>query len=329
MLSPTEFRALVSGQQRGLRAAAWRVLLRTAETPYALAMRLRNLRYNLGRNVEIADVPVVSVGNLTLGGTGKTPLVAWIARWLRQRDVRVTIVSRGYGAQRGEPNDEALELEQRLPDVPHLQNADRVAAAHLAVEEFDCQVVVLDDGFQHRRLARDLDIVLLDACEPFGFGHVFPRGVVRARLGLEAGRRGRAVAGRHGRAGATRKFAARSSVTLRNRPGSKCVTPPERWLSSSGAEQLVAALAGQPLAAFCGLGNSSGFRHTLQECGSRVQAFREFPDHHLYDRNDVESLVKWAAQLDVAAVACTHKDLVKLELECLGDRPLSGAGRRH
>ena len=179
MLGPTEFRALVSGQQRGLRAAAWRALLRTAETPYALAMRVRNLRYNLTRYVHVADVPVISVGNLTLGGTGKTPLVAWIARWLRQRDVRVTIVSRGYGAERGEPNDEALELEQRLPDVPHLQNADRVAAAHTAIEEFDCQVVVLDDGFQHRRLARDLDIVLLDACEPFGFGHVFPRGLLR------------------------------------------------------------------------------------------------------------------------------------------------------
>jgi len=97
---------------------------------------------------------------------------------------------------------------------------------------------------------------------------------------------------------------------------------PERWLSSSGAEQPIAALAGQPVAAFCGLGNPAGFRHTLGECGSRVQAFREFPDHHLYDRADVESLVDWAAKLDVAAVACTHKDLAKLELDRLGDRPL-------
>ncbi len=80
-------------------------------------------------------MPVISVGNLTLGGTGKTPMVEWIARWLRQRNVRVTLISRGYGAAEGSRNDEALELEQKLPDVPHLLGADRVAAARVAVEE--------------------------------------------------------------------------------------------------------------------------------------------------------------------------------------------------
>src|SRR5206468_2100509 len=102
------------------------------------------------------------VGNLTLGGTGKTPMVEWIGRWLLERGVRVTLISRGYGAADGSRNDEALELEQKLPGVPHLQNPDRVAAARVAVDEFDCQAILLDDGFQHRRLRRDLDIVLLD-----------------------------------------------------------------------------------------------------------------------------------------------------------------------
>jgi tetraacyldisaccharide 4'-kinase len=286
-------------------------------------MRLRNLRYDLGRNVHVADVPVVSVGNLTLGGTGKTPLVAWIARWLRQRDVRVTIVSRGYGAQRGEPNDEALELEQRLPDVPHLQNADRVAATQTAIEEFDCQVVLLDDGFQHRRLARDLDIVLLDACEPFGFGHVFPRGLLREPVaGLK--RADIVVLSRADMVSPEQRAQIRGEVA-RHAPLAAWVEvrhAPERWLSSTGDELPVAALAGKPLAAFCGLGNPAGFRHTLGECDGQVQAFREFPDHHLYDRSDVESLAAWAAQLNVTAVACTHKDLVKLELDRLGEHPL-------
>ncbi|HWC89722.1 MAG TPA: tetraacyldisaccharide 4'-kinase, partial [Pirellulales bacterium] len=180
MWRATDFHDLVSGRRRGPAATLTRGLLRVAETPYALAMRGRNWVYDHRyQTIEHVDVPVISVGNLTLGGTGKTPLVAWIARWLREHDVRVALVSRGYGATADALNDEALELEDRLPDVPHLQNPDRASAAHLAVEEFDCQAIVLDDGFQHRRLARDLDIVLLDACEPFGFGHVFPRGTLR------------------------------------------------------------------------------------------------------------------------------------------------------
>ena len=177
------FRALISGQRRGVQAAVLRGLLRAAETPYTLAVRWRNRQYDRGRKpVERVDVPVISVGNLTLGGTGKTPLVEWLARWFRQRGVRVTIISRGYGAEAGARNDEALELEQKLPDVPHVQNADRVAAAKMAIEEFDCQLILLDDAFQHRRIHRDLNIVVVDALEPFGFGHVFPRGALREPL---------------------------------------------------------------------------------------------------------------------------------------------------
>src|SRR5689334_17170408 len=103
-----------------------RGVLRIGEVGYAAAMRLRNRKYDRAASVERVSVPVVCVGNLTLGGTGKTPMVAWIARWFRARDVRVGIVSRGYGAAAGSENDEALELEQKLPDVPHLQNVDRV-----------------------------------------------------------------------------------------------------------------------------------------------------------------------------------------------------------
>ena len=127
-------------------------------------MRRRNGRYDRGQN-KIARVgaPVVSVGNLTVGGTGKTPLVEWLARWFTSHGVKVAIVSRGYGSQAGKPNDEALELAHNLPDVPHLQNKDRVTAAQTAIDEKGSELVLLDDGFQHRRLYRDLDIVLLDA----------------------------------------------------------------------------------------------------------------------------------------------------------------------
>ena len=99
---------------------------------------------------------------------------------LGQRDRRVAILSRGYGGpDGGGRNDEALVLEENLPDVPQLQGADRVALAHVAVEELESEVLVLDDGFQHRRLARDLDVVLIDATNPWGHGHLFPRGLLR------------------------------------------------------------------------------------------------------------------------------------------------------
>ena len=130
MFGPSEFRALVSGQKRGVGAAFLRAAFRVLEVPYTAAVRWRNRRYDSGRApVTRVDAPVVSVGNLTLGGTGKTPTVEWLARWFADRGVRVGLVSRGYGATSGRVNDEALELARNLPDVPHVQDADRVRGA--------------------------------------------------------------------------------------------------------------------------------------------------------------------------------------------------------
>src|SRR5215218_2325723 len=180
MLRPSEFRDVVSGRRIGLVAGLTRCMLRVAEVPYTIAVTIRNRRYDRGAaKVQHVGVPTITIGNLTLGGTGKTPMVKWLAQRFQHTGLRVAILSRGYGAADGKHNDEAMELAQALPDVPHIQNRDRVAAARQAIREFDSQLLLLDDGFQHRRLGRDLDIVLLDALEPFGFEHVFPRGTLR------------------------------------------------------------------------------------------------------------------------------------------------------
>jgi tetraacyldisaccharide 4'-kinase len=268
-------------------------------------------------------MPVISVGNLTLGGTGKTPMIEWLARWFRARGVRVTIISRGYGAEAGARNDEALEMEQKLPDVPHVQNPDRVAAARMAIEEFECQLILLDDAFQHRRIHRDLDIVLLDALEPFGFGHVFPRGMLREPIaGLQ-----RADVVALSRANfATAEGRERIKRTVHQHAPSalwvECNHAPRSLQAASGATFELSALAGKPVAAFCGIGNPAGFRRTLEECGFNVAAFREFPDHFAFGRADVESLAAWTRELEVEAVLCTQKDLVKLGIDRLGSRPL-------
>ncbi len=333
-----------------------RCVLRLAEVPYALAMAWRNRRYDRGKAaIHRAGVPVVSVGNITLGGTGKTPMVQWIANWFRNHQVRVAIVSRGYRAEEGGRNDEARELEQKLPDVPHLQNPDRVAAAKTAVEELETQLIVLDDAFQHRRLARDLDIVLIDALEPFGYEHVFPRGMLREPF---AGLRradvvilSRADAVDPSRREAIRRrvqnmspqsvwaevrHAARelisaggtgiASGTLAGSPGgthSVGGTGSRDTGKASGTRQApLDSLKNVPVAAFCGIGNPAGFRHTIQSCGYNLSDFREFPDHHCYTRADIENLAAWAEGSGAAAVLCTHKDLVKIGLDRLGRLPL-------
>ncbi|MCE9547571.1 MAG: tetraacyldisaccharide 4'-kinase [Planctomycetia bacterium] len=305
-------------------AALARGALSVAEAPYSWAMRRRNRAYASGRRPSFAaDVPVVSVGNLTLGGTGKTPLVEWIARWLRGHDIRVAIVSRGYGARTDAANDEALELEERLPDVPHVQNADRVAAVAVAVDELQCQMILLDDGFQHRRLRRDLDIVLLDALEPFGFEHVFPRGTLREPLdGLS--RAQVVILSRADMLTAPEREAIRGRV-LALAPGAawaECAHRPGQFRAASGATASLESLRGKPVAAFCGIGNPAGFRHSLAGCGCNIVAWREFADHHAYERADLEELAKWADASEAAAVVCTHKDLVKLRVDRLGSRPL-------
>lgn len=325
MLSARDFKQIVSGQRRGVGASLLRGALWGASLVYGVGVNIRNRGFDTGRKPsEKIAVPVISVGNLTLGGTGKTPMVAWLARWFRERNLRVTLISRGYGAEAGAQNDEAMELEQLLPDVPHLQNPDRVDAAKVAAEELAAQVILLDDAFQHRRIARDLDIVLIDATEPFGYDHLFPRGTLREPIqGLR--RAGIVVLTRADMV----SDAERTAIWDRIRGmelDAKLVEmrhQPSRLLNAGGESASLDSLRGQKVLAFCGIGNPSGFRHTLTEAGMDVVEVREFDDHHAFDGQDVDELGQWVSQhADIAAVICTHKDLVKVGIDRFGSTPL-------
>lgn len=325
-ISSTEFHDIVSGKRRDLTAAVSRAILRLASIPYGASVRRRNRRFDRGkRPVFQAACPVVSVGNITLGGAGKTPMVEWLARWLRARRVRVAILSRGYGAEKGAVNDEALELEERLPDVPHLQNRDRVASAQIAVEELASQFLLLDDGFQHRGLARDLDLVLIDALSPFGYGRLFPGGALREPLsGLS---RADVIGLSRADAVTAKERQAIRDKVARHAPNADWIELSHRPLELicwRGKPQPLAAFAGRRVAAFCGIGNPDGFLHTLTSSGFEVAGFRTFPDHHPYGKQDVALLEAWGKSLpaDTACLLCTHKDLVKLQTRQLGGRPL-------
>jgi tetraacyldisaccharide 4'-kinase len=325
MLTPDQFRALISGQSRDPWSRLMRGGLVLAEYPYAWAMRWRNARYDQGRaRVYRVEVPVMSVGNLTLGGTGKTPMVAWLARWFRQHGVRVSIVSRGYGQRGQSANDEARQLAACLPDVPHLQNVDRVAGARTAIDAMQSQLILLDDGFQHRRLARDLDLVLIDATEPFGYEHIFPRGLLREPIDSLA--RAQIIALTRCNLVSESRRAELQREIIRWAPDAHVTQAGHRvdgLLTASGQRAPVTHLAGQPVLAVCGIGNPSAFRQTLAAIDVDVVDQWVLADHHPYDAATVARLIRWTeTQGKATAVLCTHKDLVKLNIDRLGHLPL-------
>jgi tetraacyldisaccharide 4'-kinase len=205
-----------------------------------------------------------------------------------------------------------------------LQNPDRLAAAQAALAANPRQVLILDDAFQHRRLARDLDIVLLDALEPFGYERLLPRGLLREPP--SALRRAQVVAlSRADTVDSSRRAAIEARV--------RELAPQALWLelshqpigliSAAGERQPAAELQGRPIAAFCGIGNPAGFRHTLAAAGLSVVDMLELPDHCPYGTSEMQQLTAWLRKLPQAAAAvCTGKDLVKLPHERLAERPL-------
>lgn len=332
-------RDLMSGRSRGLLPAALRAGLEAASLGYGGAVAWRNRKFDWELGVHRSSVPVVSVGNLTAGGTGKTPVVALLANHFRRWGVNVALLSRGYRAL-GEPrassrgprpapdiappaarrrvNDEAMVLERLCPGVTHLQQADRVAAAAEAVANHGADLLLLDDGFQHRRLVRDLDIVLIDATNPFGYGHLLPRGLLREPIGslrradlvlltrcdaVPSGRKRLIV-------DAIREVAPEAPVV-------EIAFPATGLLNASGERKPVEHLEETPLLAFCGIGNPEGFAATLGAAGLRPAELIALPDHHHYDPADLARLGRRARAYGVPAAVTTVKDLVKIRSDAL------------
>ena len=307
------YQSLIRGERRGPLARLGRAGLKLASGPYRLGIWWRNRAFDRGkRTIHRAGVPVVSIGNLSLGGTGKTPCVEYVARFYRELGVQVAILSRGYGANAG-PNDEALVLEENLPDVPHLQGADRASLATTAVEELEAELLVLDDGFQHRRLHRDLDIVLIDATCPPHRDFLFPRGTLREPAS-SLNRASAILLTRCDQVDAAEVDAIREWIAKRF---------PNVPVAKTEHRATTALAPRQAVAAFCGIGNPAAFRRTLEDLGANVIAFRTFPDHHAYTREDVDELRTWATGLpEGTEIATTQKDWVKLRLDDLAGRPL-------
>ncbi len=314
-----------------LRAALWLL-----SWPYRGVMALRRWWYlAAGRRVE---VPVVSVGNLTVGGTGKTPLVAFLARRLVQSAQRPAIVSRGYGRPTGGVGDETAALRSELPEtVIQVEAPNRYGAILDLLRDRAVSVILLDDGFQHLRLRRDLDILAIDATNPFGYGHLLPRGLLREPIG-QVRRAGVVVITRYDlvEPAALEQIEGRIRSHLRKGALLLHASHQPTGFCPKGATAAMAAesLAGQSVLAFCGLGNPQAFYSTLRRLGADVRATRDYPDHHPYTTSDVDDLLTEARQLGVRYVVTTTKDYAKVAADNMAklwpegdDQPTLGALR--
>lgn len=292
-------------------------LLRAPAAVFGALARARGALYDRALlPVLRVDAPVVSVGNLTAGGTGKTPMTAWLVRRCAARGLRAGILSRGYGRARrgGAPNDEARMLAEELPDVLHVQDPDRVRGAQELVRA-GVDVIVLDDGFQHRRLHRDLDVVLVDATRPWGLPGaggarpvcaLLPRGLLRERPAALA--RADAVVLTRCDGVESEALAALEARVAQLAPGvprARARHVPVALVDGAGRERALAELAGLEVDLVSGLGNPEAFEATVRALGARVAAHRARPDHHAWQAADL-------AGLGARPVLTSAKDRAKL-----------------
>ncbi len=306
---------------------------------YGLGVRLRTAAYDKGI-FKTRHLPcvVVSIGNVTLGGSGKTPLTVYIAKTLQRLGYRVTVISRGYGGTAEKSGsivsdgsqvlvsadvsgDEPFMMAQQLAGTPILVGADRYRSGMLAVRRFNPDVILLDDGFQHRRLARDLDLVLVDAQKPGGNGYLFPRGVLREPLTSVL--RGHAAV-------LTRTQSDRKK--LNNRLRSLLVSIPvfisqhrpkivksipvapisEGPAGNRAPARDLGFLKGKRVLAFSGIATNEDFFGVLRDAGCLLVHTMPFRDHHRYSRSDIGRIRQNVDTQQVNYVLTTEKDYYRM-----------------
>jgi tetraacyldisaccharide 4'-kinase len=324
MFLPSSLHTLLSGERRDWSAKLFRLCAGVLEYPVRWWMNRRNTRFDTGANA-IYEVyaKVISVGNITVGGTGKTPFVAWLAQWLATQNQSSVLISRGYGSRQNHANDEALELAAQLPNVPHLQNSNRIIAALQAAKQFPNSVLLLDDALQHRQLHRDLDIVLLDAFAPFGYEHLLPRGLLREPV-TSLKRAHIIILTRANHLQPEQRELVRQRVVdiAPEAIWAEAIHAPVGFIDAKGEKSPLHSLSEQHVLAFCGIGNPRAFRETLQSLQIHIAHWQEFADHHAYTVKDMQHLASIAKSVHASACICTHKDLVKLQQQYFPNQSL-------
>jgi len=308
----------------------WGALLSGLSVLYGTAMYLRRIFFVLHIfNRKKISCPVISIGNITLGGTGKTPTVIQIAQLLSRNNRRAVVVSRGYGrkdeaeiivvsdgrsvlvdTQTG--GDEPVLIASKLPGIPVVVGKKRYQAALLAIQRFRPDVVVLDDGFQHIRLKRDLDIVLVDAGNPWGNGKLFPAGILREPLG--ALKRAHAVLiTKIESTGDVKALKETIQRNTRARIFTSQQVPVDLIDYRSNQIKPLSALRGSKVLAISGIARPDSFIKLLTSLGADIVASCTYPDHFDYKKKDLAAFFQRAADEKISMIVTTEKDAIRLK----------------
>lgn len=308
------YERIISGYTKNPLYVMIRLMLSFFAFFYFLALFVRVLLYRIRifRSYSVG-VPVVSVGNLTLGGTGKTPCVVSLARRLSAKGLNVAVLMRGYGADVDGICEEAAEIKRLVPKVQVYTGKNRYKSARKAVAD-GAQVLILDDGFQHWRIKRDIDIVLVDATNPFGYGYIFPRGLLR-EWPSALKRADIIILTRTDIPPVSTKLATIAAIKryAPDTPILQSIHKPKRLIRiPKGKSKDISWLKGKRVLAFCGLANPAAFLMTLTMSGAKTAAFHAFSDHQRYHGRLVGALEEQAKKLNCRAMVTTLKDAVKL-----------------
>ena len=302
--------SLMTDRRKGPIWLPFKFVLYLASLVYGLGILVRKLLYKFGIfKIEKAPLKVVSVGNLTLGGTGKTPFVIALAGIFKDELRReASVLIRGYGW------DEQNMLKKNMPDTPILVGEDRANSSHKAVKLYGSEAAILDDGFQHWELGRDLDIVLIDSRNPFGNGHLFPRGVLRESVGAIK-RADIVVFTKVDRSKAdigglkTKLDNIKSGILF-----VEVVHKPKHFYEGRAGKIFgLDYVKGKKVMLLSSIGDPSYFEETVQSLGANVAGHFIFPDHHNYRYKDIEKVTKKCDEKSFDLIITTEKDTVKLD----------------
>ena len=326
--------------ERGKIYSLFRSLFFILSQFYFLAIKVRWLIYRF-KLVPQTKMPctVISVGNITWGGTGKTPAVIMISKLLREMGKRVAVLSRGYRRSKKkdkknkisivsdgkklllssrEAGDEPYLLARNLPDVPIIVGKNRINSGKYTIERFDTEVVVLDDGFQYWPLNRDIDIVTIDCLNPYGNGYLIPRGSLReplshlSRADIFLLTRVNFVS----RDNLQRIIGDLGRVNPRSIILESVHRPNYLQGTFSGEKQSLDFIKGKRAVTFSSIGNPYSFEKTLEDLGAKIVKIFRFPDHHDYQGNDlgkIEATYRTDLEKGEVIAVTTEKDGVRLE----------------
>ncbi len=309
--------SVMTGQAHGAGAGCLRLILRLLSFVYGMIVRIIPLGYRAGilRRYHL-DKPVISIGNITWGGVGKTPLVECTAEFIKQQDFKPVVLTRGYKGKQIDGrlmNDEAVTLESALDDVPVVAGRDRVKGAKDILKKQAVDVFLLDDGFQHWRLKRDMDIVAVDATNPWGNGFLIPRGILRESLSALSRADCFVITKADIGRAAVEDIKKRLQAVNPQAPVVETIHSPECFEGLRNTEELdLTFVKGEAVCAFCSIGDPESFEKTVRSFGAHLTKTFSFRDHHWYTPGDIQEMVDYCRSKNIQYIITTSKDAAKL-----------------